>query len=99
MSALPRLNPAIVTAATLAIAAIGIAPSVAEAQGRGTMQVQAQVVSTDNAFRSLDAARAAIREVSNPAASQSRVAAPTVARVAMVREPRAVVVTIDYSRN
>jgi hypothetical protein len=94
-----RLTPGFVTAATLAIAAIGIAPTIAEAQGRGTMQVSARVVSADNAFRSLDAARAAIREVSQPTARDGAEAVPTVARVALVRDRHAVVVTIDYSRN
>jgi hypothetical protein len=88
-----HLTPAVVTVA------IGIAPSVAEAQGRGTLQVSASVVSTDNAFRSLQAARAAISSIARPATHESADAVPTVARIALARDRHAVVVTIDYSRN
>lgn len=88
-----------VICATIALGAIGIAPSVAEAQSRGMLQVNANVVQTDNAFRALQAARVAVRTGSTIEAGRSINGAPTVARVATVRDERTVVVTIDYSRN
>lgn len=88
-----------VTMVTIAIAAIGIAPAIAEAQARGSLQVSAQVVSTDNAFRVLDAARAAVSSVTGSSATRALETAPTVARVTVARDPRSVVVTINYSRS
>ena len=93
------LIQSLVICGTIAIGALGIFPTVAEAQSRGTMQVSANVVQTDNAFRALEAARMAVRSGSTIDAGRSINGAPTVARVATVRENRAVVVTIDYSRN
>jgi hypothetical protein len=89
----------VVTFVTIAAAAVGIAPSVAEAQARGTMQVSAQVVATDNAFQALNAARSAVSSVSTPAAARRPEAAPTLARVTVSRDPRKLIVTIDYSRS
>lgn len=99
MSQRPRLIPKIVTAVTIAAAAIGIAPVVAEAQARGIMQVSASVVATDDAFSALQAARSAVSSVVNPAAPRGAVTAPTVARVSVARDPRSIVVTINYSRS
>jgi hypothetical protein len=95
----PRSITKVVTFVTIAIAAIGIAPAVAEAQARGTMQVSAEVVSTDNSVAALEAARAAVSSASTPATGRGRKAAPTVARVSVKRNPRAMIVTIDYSRS
>lgn len=89
----------VVTMVTIAIVAIGIAPAIAEAQARGTLQVSAQVVSTDNAFRVLDAARAAVSSVTGSSATRGVETAPTVARVTVARDPRSVVVTINYSQS
>ena len=99
MSARPRSTSKIVTAITIGAAALGIAPAVAEAQSRGIMQVSASVVSTDQAVRSLDAARAAASRVVRPAGITSHETAPTVARVSVARDSHNVVVTIDYSRS
>jgi hypothetical protein len=85
--------------ATIAVATVGIAPAIAEAQARGMMQVTASVVSTDNALRALEAARVAVRGFQLTASGRRIEAAPTVARVAVAREDRRMVVTIDYSRN
>src|SRR6185503_10804572 len=82
----------LVICGTIAIGALGIAPSVAEAQSRGSLQVNANVVQTDNAFRALEAARVAVRTGTTIEAGRSISGAPTVARVATVREQRAVVV-------
>jgi len=95
----PGMIKGLVICATIAVGAVCVAPSVAEAQSRGTLQVSANVVSTDNAFRALEAARAAVRAGTPTAAGRSVNDAPTVARVALVQERRSVVVTIDYSRN
>lgn len=99
MSKCTGIGRTLVICATIAIGAIGIVPSVAEAQSRGVMQVNATVVTTDNAFRALEAARLAVRTGSSIDAGRSINGAPTVARVATVREKRAVVVTIEYSRS
>lgn len=99
MTLRPRLITKVVTTVTIAILAIGMAPAVAEAQGRGIMQASATVVSTDDAFRALEAARAAVSSVGQPAAARRAETAPTVARVSIARDPRSLVVTIDYSRS
>jgi hypothetical protein len=95
----PRSITKFVTALTIAAAAIGIAPVVAEAQSRGIMQVSASVVSTDDAFQALQAARSAVSSVVSPARTRSAETAPTVARVSVARDPRSIVVTINYSRS
>ena len=89
----------VVTAVTIAILAIGIAPSLAEAQARGTLQVSAKVIVADNAFRALDAVKAAVSSVGRPDAARGANSAPTVARVSVARDPKALVVTVDYSRS
>lgn len=99
MSLRPRMIAKVVTAVTFAAIAIGIAPAVAEAQGRGIMQVSANVVSTDDAFRALQAARQAVASVTQPTVASRTDDAPTVARVSIVRDPRSLVVTINYSRS
>ena len=99
MSQRPSSIAKIVTAVTIAILAIGFAPDTAEAQARGMMQVSASVVSTDDAFRALDAARAAVANLGQPAQAIRTNTVPTVARVSIARETRSVVVTISYSRS
>ncbi len=99
MTKRPRMITKIVTAVTIAAAAIGIAPVVAEAQARGIMQVSASVVSTDNAFQALQAARSAVSSVVGSAPTRSIDTAPTLARVSVARDPRSIVVTINYSRS
>ena len=94
-----KLIAKLVTAVTLGIVTFGITPMVAEAQSRGTMQVSAQVVGTDNAFRALDAVRAAVSGVVRSDAARRTDSAPTVARVTVARDPKALVVTVDYSRS
>jgi hypothetical protein len=91
--------PKIVTAVTIAAAAIGITPLVAEAQARGIMQVSAKVVANDEVLLALRAARTAASSAARPGATRSTETAPTVARVSVVRDPRSIVVTIDYSRS
>jgi hypothetical protein len=95
----PRTVHELVICATIALAAIGIAPAIAEAQSTGMLQVTATVVKADNAFRTLDEARAALRiERALPGRWRAN-GVPTVARIAIMRNRRAIVVTIDYSRN
>jgi hypothetical protein len=89
----------LVTGGAIVMALIGIQATAAEAQSRGTLQVSATVVDSDDAFRALSAARAAVRPAAGQATASGQNAVPTVARVAVARRPRAVVVTIDYSRN
>ena len=99
MSKRTGMIQSVVICATIALGALGFAPSLAEAQSRGMLQVNANVVQTDNAFRALQAARAAVRSGAAVDAGRSANGAPTVARIATAREERVVVVTIDYSRN
>jgi len=99
MTKRPGLIKGFVICATIAVGALVLGPSVAEAQSRGMMQVSANVVSTDNAFRALEAARTAVRAGVPTAAGRSINGAPTVARVAVTEERQTLVVTIDYSRN
>lgn len=99
MSQRPPLFAKIVTTVTISAAAIGITPIAAEAQSRGSLQVSASVVSADEALRALQAARAAAAAVARPAIGRSAETAPTVARVSVARDPRSIVVTIDYSRS
>ena len=99
MTKRPTLIAKVVTVVTIAVLAIGIAPRAAEAQARGSLQVSASVVSTDDAFRALHAAREAVANVSRPAAERRTETAPTVAEVSVARDPRALVVTISYSRS
>jgi hypothetical protein len=94
-----RIIAKVVTAVTIPILALGIAPIVAEAQARGTMQVSARVVVMDDAVRALDAARAALSNLAGQPAPRRPETAPTVARVSVARDPRSIVVTIDYSRS
>ena len=95
----PLFTPRLVTFVTIAAAVLGIAPTVAEAQARGTLQVSAQVVSTESAFRTLEAARAAVSSVNVAFATRGQKPAPTVARVSVTRNPQSLIVTIDYSRS
>lgn len=99
MTTRPKNLKSVVTAVTIAVAALGIAPSLAEAQSRGIMQVSAQVVSMDESVAALSAARTAVARVARPADVRRPETAPTVARVSVARDPRAIVVTIDYSRS
>lgn len=99
MTKRPSLIAKVVTVVTIATLAIGIAPKLAEAQASGIMQVSASVVSTHDAFRALQAAREAVSNVSRPVAERRTETAPTVAQVSVARDPRAVVVTINYSRS
>ena len=87
-----------VTVVTIAVGSVGIAPCVAEAQSRGTMQVSANVLAAENSFTALAAARAAV-SILDATATRRQKSAPTVARVSVKRDPSTVVVTIDYSRS
>ena len=88
-----------VTVVTIAVGSFGIAPRIAEAQSRGTMQVSANVVSTESSFSALEAARTAVSRGNTQAAIRRQKTAPTVAQVSVKRDPRRVIVTIDYSRS
>jgi len=86
----------VLSVVTVLLVGAALAPRIAEAQARGTLQASATVVDTRTSFASLEAARNALR----PAADRPAVA--TVAQVSVQRpeqRPSAVVVTIDYSRN
>ena len=62
----------VVVTALLFGAALLARPSRAEAQGRGTLQVTAQVVDTKASFDGLQAARSALRQVAAGAPSTNR---------------------------
>jgi len=76
-------------------------PAAAEAQGRGSVQVYAQVVDTKAGSEALQLARTAVRDF----AASGHVrhdAVSTVAQITVARrpeEPTALIVTIDYSTN
>ena len=95
----PGFLPGIVTLVTITVIGIGISPSVAEAQARGTMQVYATVLESQSGLQVLSAAREAVSSTGNPSAARRPVDAPTVARISVRRDRRLVVVTIDYLRN
>ena len=84
-------------------AALFVAPSLAEAQARGTLQATAVVVNTAPAFEVLRGVQAATRQwVRNDGQQESTVA--TLASITITEgqrsaNARAVVVTVDYSRN
>lgn len=98
MSSRPGVVPEFVTLVTIAVGIVGFSPSVAEAQATGTMQVSATVVPAQSSFQALSAAHEAISVVRKPITARRPVNALTVARVSVRREPKLVVVTIDYLR-
>jgi hypothetical protein len=83
----------VVALAALGLAATAAWPRAAEAQGRGTLQVYAQVVDTRAANEGLQATKAELQGHR----AVSTLAHVTVAQVA--GRPSSIVVTIDYSRN
>ena len=99
MSLLPRSIAEGVTAVTLAVLALTVRPTPADAQGRGIMQASATVAPTESAFRALQAARDAVSSGGSPDGVRRTETGPIVARVSVARNPRSVVVTIDYSRS
>jgi hypothetical protein len=80
-------------------------PAAAEAQARGTLQASATVVDTKQGFGALDAARAAVRAATDSRTDSRIGSLDTVATVAQISverqasQSRALLVTIDYSRN
>ena len=88
-----------VTAITIAVLALTVCPTAADAQGRGIMQASATVAPTESAFRALQAARDAVSNGAPARGARHRETAPIVARVSVARDTRSVVVTIDYSRS
>ncbi|HLQ68313.1 MAG TPA: hypothetical protein VK124_02215 [Gemmatimonadales bacterium] len=86
-----------VSVATVALLAVCL-PRTAEAQARGTLQATATVVDTRQGFEALSMVR---QVVQNDSRAQSTELVTSVAQVSEVRAPgaRAVVVTVDYSRN
>ncbi|HEX9610664.1 MAG TPA: hypothetical protein VF978_02165, partial [Gemmatimonadales bacterium] len=88
---------------SLVAAILLVAPSLAEAQARGTLQATAVVVNTAPALATLREAQAAAKQwVTTNGQQESTVA--TLASITVTEDRRsthapAVVVTIDYSRN
>lgn len=78
---------------------IAATPRAAEAQARGTLQATATVIDTRAGRTALQAAQGAISGVTGRARGPRAV--ETVAQVSVARptDRRALVVTIDYSRN
>lgn len=85
-------------AVVLAVGALTLMRHRAEAQARGTLQATATVVDTRQGFEALSAVRHAL--TGSKLDSVSSVA--TVAQISTARlsaDAKAVVVTVDYSRN
>lgn len=79
-----------------------VQPVSAEAQGRGTLQVTAQVIDTKASFDGLQAARAALRQASAGTKNTNIDTASTLAQVTIAQPSSGrsdLVVTIDYSKN
>jgi len=97
---------------TLMVRALGVAalvagfstlrPAAAEAQGRGTLQVYAQVVDTKAGYDGISAARSALLAASTRSGAAQLNPVTTLAHVSVAypsEQRSGVVVTIDYSKN
>jgi hypothetical protein len=103
------VSPKAIIAAALVAGAMTLAPSLAEAQARGTLQVTAVVVRNGPAIEGLRSAQAAVQQWINnktqipgtvPTLSTVTVTASSQAPEKMAgRAERSLVVTVDYSRN
>src|ERR1700752_1761749 len=78
----PEVARVVVTALLFGAALLG-RPSRAEAQGRGTLQVTAQVVDTKVSFDGLQAARTALRQVAAGTQATNVATTPTLAQVSI----------------
>ena len=84
-------------------AALFVAPSLAEAQARGTLQASAVVVNTAPAFEALRGVQAAARQLvmgdHQQESTVATLASITITEGQRSAHARAIVVTVDYSRN